>query len=218
MSPPRSKSEWKARIEPPLSTSLRAASDAIMRTDVVQAWVHEAAREATEGLAPPSGMQSEMRGYLQMRDALEERFPELVNAVDELTEGCGQLDLQWRPTNPTLSRVQVTFDCDFSVDLFVRLASSTPEAARTAIDTVADALPEGPPFPNRPNTATGLIGHDDSCVGVRVREQLGEDRQRRYRTVRLLLNDRESLDRLSEEAAANRLLQVLASVDSSAVD
>lgn len=217
MSSPRSTEDWKARLESHLSTSLKEASDAIMRTDAVQAWLRNASTEAAEGLGPRSGMQAEMQGYIQMKNALEDQFPTLRDAVDELTEGCGEIDLDWRPLNPTQSRVQVTFDREFTVQLFVRLTDLTPESTRGAIQTVADALPEGTPFPNRPNTVTALVGHDGSSVGVRVREHLGEDRQRRYRTVTLLPETRDDLNNLSEQEAANRLRQLLAPTDSSSV-
>ena len=218
MAPPSTTADWKARIEPHLSTSLREASDAITRTDVVQAWLHDASMEAAEGLGSVSGMQGEMQGYMRMMNALEDRFPELLAAVDELTDGCGQVDLHWRPMNPNFSRVKVTFDRDFTVKLFVRLEDLTPEAARSALHKVADALPEGDPFPNRPNAVTGLVAHDGSCLGVRVREHLGDEGQGRYRTVTLLPENRDDIENLSVDDAGRYLRQLLApSDDSSAV-
>lgn len=215
MASPRSKKDWKALIEPHLSTSLREVSDAITRNDVVQDWLHEASMEAAEGLRDASGMQGEMQGYMRMMNALEDRFPELLAAVDELTEGCGSVDLHWRPMNPNFSRVKITFDRGFTVKLFVRLDAPTPEAAHSAIGTVTDALPKGDPFPNRPNTVTGLVAHDGSCLGVRVREHLGEEGQGRYRTVTLLPEDRDDIENLSTDDAARQLLQLLAPSDTS---
>ncbi len=215
MASPRSKADWKARIEPHLSTSLRNVSDALTRTNAVQDWLHDASMEAAEGLGDVSGMQGNMQGYMRMMNALEDRFPELLEAVDELTEGCGQVDLHWRPMNPNFSRVEVTFDRDFTVELFVRMAEATSGAARSTVETVAEALPEGSPFPNRPNTVTGLTAHDGSCMGVRVQERLGEGQQGRYRTVTLLPEDRDDIENLTMAEAADRLLQVLASPDSS---
>lgn len=217
MSSPRSTEDWKADLEPHLSTSLQDVNDAIMRTDAVQAWLRKASTEAAEDLGPGSGMQAEMDGYIQIKNALEDHFPALFDAVDDLTEGCGQVDLDWRPLNPTLSRVQVTFDCEFTVQLFVRLTDLTPDTTRGAVQTVAEALPEGTPFPNRPNTVTGLVGHDGTCVGVRVHEHLGENRQGQYRTVTLLPENRDDLDKLSEEDAVKHLRQLLAPTDSSSV-
>ena len=215
MPPPRSKEDWKARIEPHLSTSLRDVSDAITRIDPMQTWLHDASMEAAEGLGNVSGMQGEMQGYMRMMNALEDRFPELLAAVDELTGGCGTVDLHWRPMNPNFSRVQVTADRDFTVELFVRLSEPTPEAARSAIDTVMDALPEGAPFPNRPNIVTGLVVHAGSCLGVRIREHLAEEGPGRGRTVTLLPDDRDPIENLSFEEAARHLCQLLAPSDSS---
>jgi len=214
MSSPRSIEDWKARIEPSLSTSLSEANASIMQTDRVQKWLRSASTEAAERLGPGARMQAEMQGYIQMRNDLEDQFPALVDAVNELTEGCGEVDLDWRPLTPTQSRVQVAFDREFTVQLFVRLADLTPDSARGAVQTVAEALPEGTPFPNRPNTVTGLVGHEGACVGVRVHEHLSEDRQRRYRTICLLPETRDDLDKLSEQEAASRLHQLFASTDS----
>ena len=213
MNSPRTTEDWKSRIEPHLSTSLRDVSDAITRTDVVQEWLHDASMEAAKGLGDVSGMQGEMQGYMRMMNALEDRFPALLAAVEELTDGCGKVDLHWRPMNPNFSRVQVTFDRDFSGKLFVRLSAPTLNAARSVLDAVADALPEGDPFPNRPNTVTGLVAHDGSCLGVRVREHLAEDGGGRYRTVTLLPDDRDNVENLSVEDAARHLLQLLAPSD-----
>jgi hypothetical protein len=215
MSAPRSKEDWEAYLAPHFSTSIEDVSDALMRTDAVQTWLREASTDAAERLGPGAGMQGEMEGYIQLKNALEDQFPALVDAVDELTEGCGEVDLDWRPLNPTQSHVEVAFDRAFTVELFVRLTDLTPEAARSAVQTVAEALPEGTPFPNRPNTVTGLVGHDGTCVGVRAHEHLGDDQQRRYRTVTLLPEHRDDLDKLSEPEAANRLRQLLAPTDSS---
>jgi len=213
MTSPRSKEDWKARIAPHLSTSLRTASDQITRTSAVQEWLHNASMEAAEGLRNVSGMQGEMQGYMRMMDALEDRFPELLEAVDELTEGCGQVDLHWRPMNPNYSRLYIDFDRSFTVAVFEQLDELTPEAARAAVQMVADALPEGSPFPNRPNTVTGLVAFDGTCVGVQVNEYLGEDRQRRYRDASLLPNSRNDIDNLSLDDAGMRLVQLLAPAD-----
>ena len=215
MAAPRTKEDWKVRIEPHLSTSLRDVSDAITRTEVVQEWLHDASMDAAEGLGGVSGMQGEMQGYMRMMNALEDRFPELLAAVDELTDGCGQVDLHWRPMNPNFSRVKVTFDRDFTVKLFVRMDALTPEAAQSALHTVADALPDGDPFPNRPNTVTGLVAHDGSCLGVRVREHLGDEGQGRYRTVTLRPKDRDDIENLSVDDAGRYLRQRLAPSDAS---
>jgi hypothetical protein len=217
MASPQTKEEWKECLAPHLSTSLRTASETITRTDAVQQWLHDASLEAAEGLGGVSGMQGEMQGYMRMMNSLEDRFPALLAAVDELTEGCGQVDLHWRPMNPNFSRVKVTFDRDFSAKLFVRLEDLTPDAARSALDTVANALPEGKPFPGRPNAVTGLVAYQETCLGVRVREHLAEDGQGRYRTVTLLPPDRDDLENLSAEDATRRLRQLLAPSDSSSV-
>jgi hypothetical protein len=217
MSTPVSEEDWKARIEPYLSTSLREVSDTLTRTDVVQQWLHDASMDAAEGLGDVSGMQGEMQGYMRMMNALEDRFPNLLDAVDELTEGCGSVDLHWRPMNPNFSRVEIAFDRDFTVKLFVQIETLTAEAARSALATVADALPDGNPFPNRPNTVTGLVAHGGACPGVRVREHLSEDGQETYCTVTLLPETSDDIENLSESDAAVRLRQVLAPDDSGAV-
>lgn len=215
MSSSRTKEDWTALLTPLLSTSVQAANERLMQTDEIRTWLREASTNAAEGLRRQPNMRGQMQGYTQLKSAFDEHFPELLEAVEDLTDGCGTLDLDWTPMNPTLCRVEVQFHRDLSIDLFARLEAPTPEAARTALQTVAEALPDGTPFPNRPNTVTGLVAHDGSCLGVRVREHLGKDSQGRYRTVSLLPESRDAIKNLSVQDAAPRLLQLLAPADSS---
>ena len=210
----RSNADWKALLAPLLPESVEEASDRLMRTDTIQQWLRRASSEAAEGLGRQRGLQGTMDGYNRLKTSFEDRFPELLAAVDEVTEGCGTIDLDWTPTNPTLSRVKIVFDREFTVDLFVRLDVATTEAVRDALYTVADALPEGKPFPNRPNTVTALVAFDGTCVGVRVREHLGDDQQGRYRTVTLLPKERDALENLSATDAISHLRQAVAPADS----
>lgn len=205
------KDEWKDRIAPHLSSSLDSVSEAIMQAAPVQSWLRSASTEAAEGLGRPSGMQAQMSGYLRMRNDLEEALPELVAAVDDLTYGCGHLDVEWRPLQPTQSRVYVSFDRDYTVRVFCPLEKCTTEAARDVLATVADTLPEGEPFPNRPNTVTGLVATEHRGIGVRVKEHLTQDRSGRYRTVTLLPPDQSPLENLDGREATRRLLRLLCS-------
>jgi hypothetical protein len=200
--------DWKARIEPHLSTSLQTVSEKLTQSEPVQAWLRSASTKAAEGLGQQRGMQAEMQGYVRMKDDLEETLPNLMTAVREATAGCGAVDLDWRSLQPSLSRVYVAFDCDFDVDLFVRLDECSANVAREALATVVDALPEGEPYPNRPNTVTGLVARDGTGVGVRVKEHLQSDRSRR-RSVVLLPPDSAPAENLSAGEASRRLLRLL---------
>lgn len=215
MAPPRSKDDWKALIEPHLSESLRTAGDEITRTTSVREWLRTASLEAAEGLGQMSGMQGEMRGYMRMMNALEDRFPELIEAVEEITEGCGHVDLHWRPLHPIYSRLYIDFDRDFSVEVFHRLSDRSRDSAQAALDTVARELPKGAPFPNRPNTATGLAALDGYCLGIRVKEHVSEETGRRYRSVTLFPPDRSPIEHLSVEDALPRIVELLPSQASS---
>lgn len=207
-----SKDDWKARIEPHLSSSLQTVSEQITQTAPVQSWLQRASLEAADGLGQMSGMQGEMMGYMRMMEDLESALPELLSAIDELTEGCGTIDLHWRPLQPNFSRLYVDFDRDYTVKLFVRLEECTIEATRQTITTVTDALPQGEPFPNRPNRVTGLVARDEHGVGVRLKEHLGQDRST-YQTVTLLPPDQSPVESLAPAEAAQQLLQFLCSVD-----
>ncbi|WP_263786548.1 hypothetical protein [Salinibacter grassmerensis] len=210
----RSKEDWTALLDPLLSDSVQSANERLMQTEEIRQWLRQASTEAAEGMSQRPDMRGEMRGYGQLKAAFEERFPSLLNAVEELTGGCGTIDLDWTPMNPTMSRVEVDFHRELAVDVFTRLAAPSPEAAQAALHTVEEALPDGTPFPNRPNTVTGLVGHDGSCLGVRVREHLGNEQGSRYRTVTLLPEAQNDVENLSTEEAASRLLQLLAPDDS----
>ncbi|MFB6249553.1 MAG: hypothetical protein ABEL97_13385 [Salinibacter sp.] len=203
--------EWKTRIEPHLASSLQAVSDAITQTEAVQSWLHRASMEAAEGLGQMSGVQGEMQGYMNMMADLEDSLPNLVAAVEEATDGCGQVDLHWRPLQPNFSRLYVSFDRDFTVKVFLRLSECTDGAADTALRTVADALPKGEPFPNRPNTTTGLVAHDGQGLGVRVSEYLREEGSGTTRSVTLLPRDQGPLEQLSRPEAVREMLRNLCS-------
>lgn len=201
--------EWKARIAPHLDTSLQKVSDAITQTEPVQTWLHDASMAAAEGLGQMSGVQGEMMGYMRMMDDLEDTLPTLLTAVDELTDGCGSVDLHWRPLQPNFSKLYVSFDRDFTVRLFVRLSDCTDEAARAALDTVAAALPAGDPFPNRPNEVTGLVARSGRSAGVRVKEHLREDGGGTTTSVTLLPADRSPVEKLSGAEATRQLRRLL---------
>lgn len=165
---------WEARIGPLLPVSLRDASDRITQTPAVQKWLHAASFEAADGLGQMDPMQAESEGYWRMMDGLKEHFPNLVAAVDALTEGCASLDLHWRPLSPSFTRVYVRTTGDRDSDVLVRLDALDPSAVRSALDTLADALPAGDPFPNRPHEVTATVVYDGRCLTVRVREQVRE--------------------------------------------
>jgi len=166
--------------------------------------------EAAAGLGQMSGVQGEMMGYMRMMDDLEDSLPNLLAAVATLTDGCGTVDLHWRPLQPNFSRLYVDFDRDFTAKLFVRLEDCTGEAARNALQTVSAALPKGEPFPNRPNTVTGMVARGGLGMGVRVKEHIREN-QTTTRSVTLLPDDQSPLENLSVEDAAQELLQHLCS-------
>lgn len=201
--------EWKARIEPHLSSSLQAVSEAITQTEAVQTWLHRASMEAAEGLGQMSGMQGEMQGYMNMMADLEDSLPNLLAAVEDLTGGCGQVDLHWRPLQPNFSRLYVSFDRTFTVKVFVRLGDCTADGADAALATVADALPGGEPFPNRPNTVTGLVVREGRDLGVRVHEHLREEGAGTTRSVTLLPRSRSPLEQLAWSEARQGLLRDL---------
>ncbi len=203
------KDEWKARLAPALSSSLEAVGEALMQASLVQNWLRSASTAAADDLGQTPGMQAEMTGYVRMKKELQEALPQLAAAVDELTNGWGHLDVEWRPLQPTQSRVYVAFDCNFSVSVFCRLPECTPAAVREALSTVADALPRGEPFPNRPNEVTGLVASEQTRIGVRVKEHLRQDRSGRHRTVTLLPPDHSALENLDETDATRRLHHLL---------
>lgn len=205
------KDEWKDRIAPHLSTSLQAVSDKITQTEEVQTWLQRASLNAAEGLEQLSGVQGKMRGYMQMMEDLEESLPNLVAAVDDLTAGCGAVDLQWRPLQPNFSRLYLSFDRDYKVEVFCRLSACREEAARETLTIVAGALSAGDPFPNRPNTATGLAAREGNATGIRVKESLRKEESGTIRSVTLLPSNQNDIEDLSETEAARRLLQLLCS-------
>lgn len=208
---PPSQNEWKDRIAPLLDTSLREVSERITSHPSIQSWLHEASFDAAQGFGGMSDMQAQAHAYGQMVDRLTQRFPALVDAVHDLTAGCGHLDLHWRPLEPNYSRIYINFGRNFSVDVFYRLDTLAPDEAQQALQTVKAALPRGTPFPNRPNTVTGIAGHDGTCVGIRFSDQVDEHGTR-WLSVTLLPKHREPVKNLREDEAAQPLIDLFEAV------
>jgi len=169
------KSEWKDRIRPHLHRSMQDVSEVITSAPDVQSWLHEASYEAAEGLAEMHPMQAEATGHMRMLDDLQNAFPALVNAVDELTSGYGSLDIHWRPLTPNFSRVTLSFEREYSVKAFIPLNEASASSGQRAVDHLRDTLPKGDPFPNRPHEVTALLVHRDIPLGLRLHDRLTDD-------------------------------------------
>lgn len=202
-----STAEWKERLGPTLSVSLRETSEEMTKARPVQSWLHEASYEAAQDVARTTGSQAQGMGYMYMMDSLEATVPNLLAAVRDLTDGYGHVDLHWRPLSPGFSRLYVDFDWDTSVDVFIRLDEATADDARDGLRTVAEALPKGTPYPNRPNEATGLVAHDGNCVAARIHEHLGE-KESTYRSVSLIPKNGDASDPMSPSDAVRALLDI----------
>ena len=144
-----------------------------------------------------------------MQRALTKQFPALAEAAGEATGGCGRLALQWRPLQPAYSKVHLAFDGGLDPDVFCVLSSPALSTVRRALGTVAAALPEGAPFPRRPNTATGLFEHKGRCLAVRYREHQREGDSATQRSV-VLLPDGEATNEHPEDEAARGIVAYLA--------
>jgi len=201
---PLSKDDWCARLKPLLHESLDEVSERITSHPSIQSWIHTATFEAAQDMGGMPGMQAEARAYGRMIDELNATFPALIDAVDELTHGCGQLDLHWRPLEPNYSRIYIQFAPSFDVDLCYPLDAVTRENVADAVESVRNALPQGAPFPNRPNRVTGLVVHEGSWAAVRYIERVAESGQRRRR-VTLVAPDREPLEGLERQQAIDAL-------------
>jgi hypothetical protein len=204
---PRTTDDWKAFLAPALEESLEAASRAMTNAPAVQSWLHTASFESAMGLEMQSDLQAAATAYGAMLDDLHATFGPLVEAVRDLTDGCGTLDLHWRPLSPQFSTLRIAFSVDYDVRVFHRLGADlvTPEVARTALQRIAKALPKGDPFPNRPNETTGMLAHAGRCLGVRLREHRAGGGRRR--SVTLLPPQHEPLEDLSEAEASRAIAQ-----------
>lgn len=178
------KDEWKERIETALPRSMQEVREKITNEPHLQRWIREASYEAAMGIDDPSDVQAESQAYGLMLDGLHDTFAPLAEAVDELTEGCGHLDINWRPLSPEFTTVYVDFGRDYDVHLFCRLKAISPDEARRVLGAVEEALPPSEPFPRRPNEATALAALDGRCLGVRiVRRHPSDDKPERTVTV-----------------------------------
>ena len=167
--------DWMDRVRPHLSRSMQDASDAITNTARIQSWIHEASFKAVEGMGQMHAMQAEAMGHMRMLDDLHDTFPNLVEAVETLTNGYGSLDIHWRPLTPNFSRIRVTFNRSYNVHTFFELDGHTSSDTQEVLEMMADTLPKGAPFPRRPHEVTALVVYRDVPLGVRLREHLVDD-------------------------------------------
>lgn len=180
------KAEWVDRLRPAFDDSMEAVSERITSAASIQRWLHNASFEAAADVGSFDGAQAEAMGYMYMIDDLDAQFPELKAAVQELTDGCGSLDLSWRPLTPNFSRVYVDLGGDYDAKVFARIDAPTRSAVESALTRVARALPSGDPYPNRPHEVTGVVSCAGRCLGVRVRQHLADDGPSTYPTISLL--------------------------------
>ena len=203
-----SKDEWVDRLRPLLTESLDELSERLTSHPSIQSWLHDATFEAAQGLQGMADMQAQAQAHGRMLDSLTDRFPALVDAVEAMTHGCGSLDIHWRPLEPNYSRVYITFNRSFDLDLCYPIDDLSEAAINQAFEAVEHALPSGTPFPNRPNTATGLVVHYGTGVGVRYSDRVTEN-DRRFRRVTLLATAREPLENAAPADATAALLRYL---------
>jgi len=202
------KEEWKARIEPHLSHSLSTVADRITQAQPVQSWLRQASTQAAETLHDKGGLQGQMKEYSAMKATLDDTLPALVAALDELTYGWGHLEVDLRPFNPSLSRLFVDTEGEFSVQLFYPLSNCSPRAVNEVFDTVSNGLPDDEPFPNRPNQVTGFVARAGAGLGVRLKDHLDHEGNR-YRSIALLIPEGETVEGLSVDEAKQELRQHL---------
>lgn len=208
--------EWRRRLVPEapaanevLVLHLEEAAHRLTSHPAVQRWLRDASFEAARGLEGPDA-QAQAQAHSRIVRNLKERFPGLVEAVRSTTEGCGTVALQWRPLAPGYSQVHIDVGGAHDTDVFCRLPSPALSAAQQALRAVADALPAGRPFPNRPNSAVGMLGWDERCLGVRYQEHAdGPTPERRV----LLMPGEQSTDPLSEPDAARGVVAFFAPND-----
>lgn len=198
---------WAELLTTHLPVSVRATREALSRVPAIQQWMRTTASEIAAE-QPPAAMQGElqaMHGYSAARRALHDAFPELREAVQQVTSGLGTLDLDWRPFSPHLSQVQVSFDRDYDVDAFVPIEAAERSALSTHLDTMQKQLPESEPFPRRPHTRTALWAYRDEGVGVRVHRHHPNDDVHRFTFALLPPHAQPSTD-LQRDALITQLL------------
>lgn len=206
---PPSTAEWKQRLRPLFAKSMRDVHERITSEPHVQRWLQRASFEVTENLMAENPFQAEAKAHARLLDHLVDTFPALVEAVDALTDGCGTLDVRWRPLNPNYSRIEVDFGRNHAIDVFYRCPTLDAADIRTALRHVREALPEGAPFPNRPQTATGLVAHDGRAVGVRWIRRVDDDGTN-WLTGTLLHRDGTATENLRPDALPDALRNALA--------
>lgn len=199
---------WLDRLRPAFRESMDRVTEAITNEPGIQDWLRTASLEAAMGLEMQADMQAAAMAYGEMLTDLEQRFPDLKEAVHILTDGCGELALHWRPLSPQFSTVYVDFTLPFRPRLFILAETAAPEQATHAMQRLAEALPKGTPFIGHPNEVTGAVGRDGRVIGVRLQEAQTREGQL-VRSVSLYPRGGEPVANLTEAQAEAALSDLL---------
>ena len=203
-----SASAWKERLAPAFTRSMRAVHEKITSQRSVQQWLQQASFQAAQNLTAANHFQAEAQAHARLLADLADTFPALVEAVHELTDGCGQLDLHWRPLNPNYSRVEVRFGRDFEIDVFYRCEAMDEANLQAALRCVKSVLPDSEPFPGRPQTATGLVAYAGRVAGFRWVRRLN-DKRKTWVTGTVLPPNADAIENIRPSSALQVLRQVL---------
>lgn len=175
--------EWKKLLKESLSESVPTAEEKITSHPSVYEWLQEAGYEAsvgTQGVSDRTGMDA----YHQLSNEFEERFSALLEAVDTITHGCGQVALDWQPGDPRRTRVQIDFGQEFPVHVYRHFDSISEAAVDRFLTGLADQLPKGAPYPKKPHRVGAVFSHPGMCGAIRLTEVVTDnDRRRHYVTI-----------------------------------
>ena len=176
-----SRTDWDERLASASTSTdglrivdVEEAETRITRHPYLQRWLRDASLEAGAEVRSTDAM-AQSRAHGRMQRKLKAQFPALVEAIQATTEGCGTLMLYWRPLSPGYSQLQITFPGEDDPDVFCALQTPALSTARRALEAIAETLPAGRPFPNRPNIASGVLSYEGRCLGVRYLAHLRED-------------------------------------------
>jgi len=148
----------------------------------VQEWLRTASLEAAVNVGDMSDIEASGMAYSYLRDELRGTFPALLEAVKQLTHGCGTVDINWRPLMPQYSSLYVAFSATDEVRLCASVDPATPDVVAAAADALVQSLPQGMPFPKRPYVRQAVFAAPDICLLVRAvdRNAGGNRRERSF--------------------------------------
>ena len=195
-----SANDWQRKIQPALESSVADANQVITNTQDIQKWLQTASLEASSQLQGMADATAQMHAYRALLDSFLRQHPELLEAVRTLTHGAATIGIDWRPMAPQHSQVELDFETDADIDLFLPIEEAGAGSIHAAFETMERHLPKSDAYPGHTHEIGAVLAKPGRKVGIILRKKTSKDGSTR-RSYALEAPSYEDVDGLTREQA-----------------